>query len=47
MLMSPAELGPEKDCVGEAQQQLQTTDINLILFLLIALKCSGQKNNYF
>jgi hypothetical protein len=26
MVMSPAGLGPEKDCPGEDQQQLQTTD---------------------
>jgi hypothetical protein len=26
MVMSPAGLGPEKDCVGEDQHQLYTTD---------------------
>jgi hypothetical protein len=26
MVMSPAELRPEKDCAGEAQQQLKITD---------------------
>jgi hypothetical protein len=26
MVMSPTELSPEKDCAGEAQQQLLTTE---------------------
>jgi hypothetical protein len=26
VVMSPAGLGPENDCAGENQQQLQTTD---------------------
>jgi hypothetical protein len=26
MVMSPAGLGPENDCAGEDQQELQTTD---------------------
>jgi hypothetical protein len=26
MALNPAGLGPEKDCAGEVQQQLKTTD---------------------
>jgi hypothetical protein len=29
MLMSPVGLRPEKDCAGDAQQQLKTTDPEL------------------
>jgi hypothetical protein len=29
MILSPAGLGPERDCAGEAKQQQQITDLSL------------------
>jgi hypothetical protein len=46
MIMSPAGLGPENDCAGEAHQKLWTTDIlssERVLHKAYDRKCSDEK----